>query len=581
MSTGCRTRTCFILREITRASLAAASIAIVVGLLAFLLFLPLASRPAEAADDETCDAKVHTRYELAYTTTPPGYRVAAVIVTDIADSCLGGKVVVTLSSQGDRTDIAGPVAVTGPEMRLLVNQGPRAEDVLKVTVQLSTLASIPPPTEEPGIDVPVPVVSPPPLIVSSPPPPEREVARAPEPEDQLGPVILVTPPATPIPVSTPEPGSPTPVIVAQVPQQTPTPQPPAPTPSPTPEPDEPPEFQPELVENLPRFDDIFSNPSEILSNAGLSAGLLALMLIDTTIFNQILKENSFLIHGFVRRRMRWFHFATRAPGSLLGAVPRRFQLVKPLAVLSLSALIYSLLDRDFGWNTSSLVLFLSLFIGLAAATYINDGGQVLVAERRFHIPFSLQFFPAAIGIAIASIGISRLVDIHPGIIFGFVAGAREASRLEPDVEQDGLINYLPMATLLVVSVTAWFMIGPIDSIAGGDTLVGTIAEASCAMLFVGSIQGLLFTLLPFDFMDGQKVWRWNKLAWFSIAVPVAFLFFHTVLNQGATLASASSSHGVIALYASAIFGWVLTIVAWLYFRRLNSHVSEELEDAVP
>ncbi len=505
------------------------------------------------------------------------------VVTDITEACFGGKVVVTLTSKDDRIDIAGPVTVTEGAMRLLVNQGPRAEDVTKVTVQLSTLASIPPPTEEPGIDLPVPVVSPPPLIISS-PPVEREVARAPEPEDQLGPIIQVTPPQTPVVTSTPEPGTPTPVIVAQVPQPTTTHQPPPTTPSPTPEPEEEkPEHQPELVENLPSFDDVLSDPTAILSNAGLSAGLLALMLVDTTIFNAILKQNAFLIHGFIQRRMRWFHIAVRTPDSLLSAAPRRAQILKPFAVLSLSALIYSLLDRDFGWNTSSLVLFLSLFLGLAAATYINDGGQVLVAERRFGIPFSLQFFPAAIGIAIVSIGVSRVVDIHPGIIFGFVAGAREASHIRPSRHQEGIINFLPMATLLAVSVTAWIMIGPIDTIAGGDTLIGTIAEASCAMLFVGSIQGLLFTLLPFEFMDGLKVWRWNKLAWLTIALPVTFLFFATVLNQGATLASASSSHGVIALYAFAITAWVVTIVAWVYFRRVNPRASgleEELEDAL-
>jgi hypothetical protein len=532
--------------------------------------------------DGICSNRAHTAYELTLGAT--GYNISAVRVTDIASECIGGPIVVTLNA-GANVVGTGSASVTATEMVVPIPEQPPAQSVTKVTVQLVILVGTPTPTVEPGAEEPLPVASPSPVVASpkpeaSPEPHEEDTG----PDDDFGDLpVPVTPPATAAVSATPDAGTPTPVIVAQVPPVTPTPTPPPPPATPTPQPR--PKFEPELLTNIPSISDISTDPAAILSNAGLSAGLLTLMLIDTTIFNAILKENAFLIQSFVRRRLGWLRALFGGPTHLFSTKPVRYPLLKPFIVLSLSALIYSLLDPNFGLNNSSLVLFLSLFFGLAIATYVNDGGQVLVAERRYRIPFSLQFFPAAIGVAIVSIVVSRLVDIHPGIIFGFVAGAREASAHEPTDDEDGVINFLPMASLLAVSVLAWLAIGPVDSIAGGDTFIGTVVEASCAMLFVGSIQGLLFTLLPFQFMDGQKVWQWSKLAWLSLALPVGFLFFHTVLNKGATLASASSSHGVVALYCSAIFAWAVTLIAWFYFHHINppgSHsLEEEFEDVAP
>jgi hypothetical protein len=591
MSQRCRASWALALLERTSVLPRTPVIAAAGGALLLIVFALIGLQPRAArADVVGCDGDVATHYQIAFSTTPiPGYYVTGVYVSGISDGCIGGKLVVQLNN-GDTPVGSALTTVDASEMLVKIPARPAATDVTKVVVQL-TIDPLRTPTPEgdgEGHDVvpsPAPVASPPPETS-----PEPYVEESTGPEGFLDDLATPVPAAvTPVVTSTPEQGTPTPVIVAQVPPVTPTPSPPAPTATPSPAPTQRPSYQPALLDNILGLNDIATSPSAILSNAGLSAGLLALMLIDTTIFNAILKENSFLIHGFVQRRLRWLRALLRRPHPHLphAHLPHTPQssstILKPMIVLSLSALIYSLLDPNFGLNNSSLVLFLSLFFGLAVATYVNDGGQVLVAERRFGIPFSLQFFPAAIGIAIVSIFVSRLVDIHPGIIFGFVAGAREASREEPDDRQDGIINFLPMASLLIVSVLAWLAIGPVDSIAGGDTLVGTVVEASCAMLFVGSIQGLLFTLIPLQFMDGQKVWKWNKLAWLCLALPVGFLFFHTVLNQGATLASASSSHGVIALYTSAIVAWILTIVAWIYFRKVNPNgatmAEEEIEDA--
>ena len=90
-------------------------------------------------------------------------------------------------------------------------------------------------------------------------------------------------------------------------------------------------------------------------------------------------------------------------------------------------------------------------------------------------------------------------------------------------------------------------------------------EAGTALLFVAGIQGLLFNLIPVTFLDGLKVWRWSKLAWLSIAVPSAFIFFHVIVNRDGTFASASGERSVQMLIAVCAVFWLLTVAVWLYF----------------
>ena len=53
------------------------------------------------------------------------------------------------------------------------------------------------------------------------------------------------------------------------------------------------------------------------------------------------------------------------------------------AILGLSGLIYGFLSPDFGLNPQSLVLFISLVIGLGFITFYSEGSASRLATRRF------------------------------------------------------------------------------------------------------------------------------------------------------------------------------------------------------
>jgi hypothetical protein len=290
---------------------------------------------------------------------------------------------------------------------------------------------------------------------------------------------------------------------------------------------------------------------------------MLLLLVDASIFNSTVKENEDYILGVFGGVAAPF----RGVGGVWTAQQGMFgNFGKPLFVLGLSALVYSLLEPGLSLDKSAIVLFLSLMVGIGVATYVYEGAQVIISERFFAMPSAIRFFPAAIAIAIVSVLLSRVVGIHPGLVYGFVAGAAIVAARDPDKREAGLIIFLPMVAMLSVALIAWALIGPLRELSDDDNFLALVLEGAAAAIFVGGIQGLLFALIPVSFMDGEKVFHWSKVAWVLITLPVAFLFFHVVLNQDGTLRSAFDSTGVSALIILAAVCWTITGVTWLFFK---------------
>jgi hypothetical protein len=363
---------------------------------------------------------------------------------------------------------------------------------------------------------------------------------------------------------------------------TPTPAAPTPTPAtaltPTPTPITPasvqgpaklfPSGRPELFTGIASVGDFLDDfdTGTVAANAVFSV-ILLLLLVDASIFNSTIKENEGEILGFFGGMAAPFHglgAAWTAQQGIFG------NFGKPLLVLGLSALVYCLLEPGLALDRSAIVLFLSLVAGIGVATYVYEGAQVLISERFFEMPSAIRFFPVAIAIAIGSVLLSRVTGLHPGLVYGFVAGAAIVAARDPDRREAGLIIFVPMLAMLAVALVAWALLGPLRALSDDDNFAALVLEGAAAAIFMGGVQGLLFALIPMSFMDGEKVWNWSKLAWVAITLPVAFLFFQVVLNQDGTLRSAFDSPGVSALIILAAVCWTITGITWLFFKIRSS-----------
>ncbi|MGE0686135.1 MAG: FGLLP motif-containing membrane protein, partial [Dehalococcoidia bacterium] len=359
--------------------------------------------------------------------------------------------------------------------------------------------------------------------------------------------------------ATPAPATQTPGPATPVPTSTP-----GVVPTPTPRAGTQSENRPELFDEVLDTQEITTNLETIATNALLATILLAL-LVDVSIFNTTIKENEDMILGWLGGFAAPFHALTNAwTGTARDSMLVR--LMKPLSILGGSAAIYSLLNPDVTLDTGLLVLFLSLLVGIGVATYVYEGVQVFVSERLFNLPSSIRFFPVAIVIALASVIISKTTSLNPGLVYGFVAGAALLAARDPDEREAGITIYLAMLAVFAVSLIAWLLIAPIRTFSDDNDFWALVVEGAAISVFLGGIQGLLFSLIPLSFIDGEKIWRWSRPAWLAITFPTAFIFFQVVLKQDGTLSEASGEPGVTALIIFVAASWLFTGAVWLFFK---------------
>jgi len=331
-----------------------------------------------------------------------------------------------------------------------------------------------------------------------------------------------------------------------------------------------------FLANFAGMRDLSTNLAVVGTNLSLALLTLLVVLVAATIFNATIKENAEAISGGVTR------FSAPVAGALGIAAayssrvdpfwsrhPLTFSAVKLVSLLSLTALVYATLDPHFGLNDASLVLVVGLMAGLTLTTFLYEGGQVVFSTRAFGLPGAIRAYPIALVIAAASVLLSRLIELNPGVIFGFVAGAALAGG-GIGRREEGLIVFVPMLGVLGVSVAALALVDPLRSFSESHPGAwSSLPETAAVAVFVGGAESVLLSLIPLTFNDGQKVWTWNRYAWAVLALPASFLFFHVIVNRhesyGSLLGGANSGALLIALAFLAI-----AMATWLYFRLRNS-----------
>jgi hypothetical protein len=322
--------------------------------------------------------------------------------------------------------------------------------------------------------------------------------------------------------------------------------------------------RPDIFEEVLGLSDVSGDAGVIGTSLLLALLLLLIVLLDASIFNTTVEENAAFFRPFaaaVQAPLKTVLAAIGDEGGLMSS-----SLLRAGALLGLSALIYSFTDADAGINNTTIVLFASFLLAVAVATYVYDGLQVVVAERVFQLPSAIHLFPLGLVIAVGCVVISRFSGLEPGVFYGFVAAAVLLGNREPSRDEDGKIVLYPMLVMLGVSLVAWLLIDPFRSMSEDGSLAGAVLEGVAVATFLGGIQGSMFALLPIEFMDGMKVWRWRPLAWGAVALPVAFIFIHVLLKQGDTLDSATDAPGVRALFLIAVVFWVVTALTWGFFK---------------
>jgi hypothetical protein len=169
-----------------------------------------------------------------------------------------------------------------------------------------------------------------------------------------------------------------------------------------------------------------------------------------------------------------------------------------------------------------------------------------------------------VGVAVASVAVSRLGDFQPGVIYGFVGTAVFLRPPTLTTAQQAKMVFLPSLALLALSVGLWLGVTPLREDTGST--FAAFLEGICVAIFVAGIEGLFFNMIPVSFMDGEKLLRWNKAVWLAMAGGVTFVFWYVLLNDQRSYFDALKETTPVLALAMGGLCLGLTVTAWGVFK---------------
>jgi hypothetical protein len=304
-------------------------------------------------------------------------------------------------------------------------------------------------------------------------------------------------------------------------------------------------------------------PAVVGTNLALALLCVLFFGFTSTVFNGILADYRDEIVGPLSR---WIpqplaRALNRLGRSLRGpaAGGRRRLLLTWGLVLLLTALLESLLDpRVPILGRDRLGLWITLFVSAVVVSALELGADLYV-RRRVAPAVSVQSEIQWLGIPVALVCVilSRALEFQPGYLLGIVG----ALYLLPELSgaaRAGRRALVVLLTLLVAGVVLWL---------ATSLLPGALVELEPLFLtiFLITLQGVFFALLPLPVTDGWDIWSWRKGVWLAFFGVVLFLFHHVVLNPDGSDVQALQQNGVqTVLLLIGVFG-LATLVLWLLF----------------
>ena len=278
---------------------------------------------------------------------------------------------------------------------------------------------------------------------------------------------------------------------------------------------------PRIVLDVPDVTDISTDPAVATTNLVL-AGVTVWVFFSSVLFNQTLSQNRAEVEGWARRLRPKRVTASWRPPAARWAGPAAMA-----AVLVGTGLVYGFLEPSFGFNRPSLLLFTSVVIGVGVVGLLFSALEAWIRRREPGVAPVIKPFPLVLVIGIACVLASRVLNLHPGVMYGFAAscvvvGATGVSRL------DGRVQAATTAACIALSVLCWLLLGPLRALPDGWP--SQLLQSVAVIVFVGGMEGLLINLIPLDVMDGAKIYRWSRLVWVSLVLVSAFLVWHVLLN---------------------------------------------------
>jgi hypothetical protein len=313
--------------------------------------------------------------------------------------------------------------------------------------------------------------------------------------------------------------------------------------------------------SLPTPTAVGSSIPALLLSALLVLALVLLVVFPSQLFNRTYEENHERIRAWWEGRLPWTRSGreraqTRAWHGAVGLA---------CAVL-VGAALGTLLDPKAGLNKRSAALFagivLSLLFSITLAAAVNATYRRV---RKRGARWELRALPSGLVVAALCVLVSRVVNFHPGYLYGIIGGIAFAGAL-PRKEEGRLVALLSAATL-AVAVIAWLLWVPAAAAAAqGNAGFGTALWANLlSALFVGGLAGVVIGLVPLRFLPGEKLAAWHWGAWSTVFALALFGMVQIMLRPQSASAHVASVPLWTTVGLFLAFG-TASVAFWGYFR---------------
>ncbi len=251
-------------------------------------------------------------------------------------------------------------------------------------------------------------------------------------------------------------------------------------------------------------------------------------------------------------------------------------MIRIAAAVLVAAVISSFLSPKLGFNAQSLAVLLGFVIALVVILVTFELPGLVEHRRSTGEMGRLRVLPWALALAALFVLISRLAALQPGYLWGVVLGV---VLMRPHTEADeGREAAAGALWTFAVSIAAWLLLGWARNAAGTEvSFMSTMLQTALAAIVVSGLEAVAIGLLPFRFMPGVAVYKWNRLVWALLCGAGLFAFIHILVGPSVGyLSDLTAPAWLAAMGIFAAFG-IFTILFWAWFRFRPSPVTEGAE----
>lgn len=240
--------------------------------------------------------------------------------------------------------------------------------------------------------------------------------------------------------------------------------------------------------------------------------------------------------------------------------------------IAVTALISSFLSPNLGLTEASLATYVGFLVALVVVLVSFEVPAILEHRRVTGEVGRLRVLPWALVVAAIFVLISRLSSLQPGYLWGVVLGV---VFMRADTSADeGREQAAGALWTLIVAIVAWLGLTAVRTSGTDPTFFNIAAQTALAAIVVSALEAVAFGMMPFRFMPGVAVYRWNRLVWAVLFGASLFAFFHLLIGPtSGYLSNLTGPAWLAALGVFAAFG-LFTVLFWAWFRFRPSPVSE-------